>query len=201
MIEGQQSCSSSNGSSRKTIQRIGTAQDARSFENRETSEEFSSDCALEETRSAMKLPRAMHREYGLFPDIRLLEASTVASLSTSATDISILENATTPSPHTTETEGCFEYSTFSILSKAHLTLLEDFKSAQLIPRNPSLANLLLLDIHSDLVVYVLGSTFKLQSPTMLADSMAAYFITYRLLRVRSSSSYHFQNIPSLSSSR
>jgi hypothetical protein len=99
--------------------------------------------------------------------MKFLETSTVASLSTSATNISILENATTPSPHvslssgfrcqcavphTTEIEGCFEYSTFSILSKVHLALLEDFKSAQLIPRNPSLANLLLLDIHSNPVV-------------------------------------------------
>jgi hypothetical protein len=148
--------------------------------------------------------------------MKFLETSTVASLSTSATNISILENATTPSPHvslssgfrcqcavphTTEIEGCFEYSTFSILSKVHLALLEDFKSAQLIPRNPSLANLLLLDIHSNPVVYVLGSTFKRQSPTMLAYSMAAYFIMYQLLRIRSSSSYHFQNIPSLSCSR
>jgi hypothetical protein len=171
MIEEQQSCSSSNPSSIDPIQTISTAQDLQLFENRETSEEFSSNCALGETRSAMELPRAMHPEYGLFSDTKLLEASTVGSLSTSATDISMLEDAT-PSPphaslssgfrcqcdvpHTTETEGCFEYSTFSILSKAHLALLEDFKSAQFIPRNPSLANLLLLDIHSNPVVYVLG---------------------------------------------
>jgi hypothetical protein len=164
MIEEQQSCISSNASSRDPIQRISTAQDTRIFENRETSEEFTSNCALEETHSGMELPRVMPREYGLFSDMKLHEASTVASVSTSATDISILEDATTPSPHvslssgfrcqcdvahTTETEGCFEYSTFSIFSKAHLALLEDFKSAQLIPRNPSLANLLLLDIHSN----------------------------------------------------
>jgi hypothetical protein len=89
MIE-QQSCSSNNASSRDPIQRISTAQDERRFENRETNEEFVNGCALEKTHSGMELPRAMHPEYGLFSDMKLPEASTVASLSTSATDISIL---------------------------------------------------------------------------------------------------------------
>jgi hypothetical protein len=66
MIEEQQSRISSNASSRGPIQSISTAQDARPFENRETSEEFSSNCTLGETHSGMELPRAMHREYGLF---------------------------------------------------------------------------------------------------------------------------------------
>ncbi|KAF2809190.1 uncharacterized protein BDZ99DRAFT_445185 [Mytilinidion resinicola] len=86
--------------------------------------------------------------------------------------------------HGSNTTDFFACSTFGILSRAHLKLLEDFKSAQRIPRNPTLANLLLLDIDSNAVVNVIGSSFTLASPPNAVDMMATYFIMYRLLRWR-----------------
>jgi len=43
---------------------------------------------------------------------------------------------------------------------------------------------LLMDIDSNPVVNVLGSSFKLSSPPIVVDMMATYFIMYRLLRWR-----------------
>jgi hypothetical protein len=97
---------------------------------------------------------------------------------------SILNHPTSPSvTNYIEAAECFATCAFNILSRAHLDLLKDIRSKQRIPRDPTLANMLLVDTDSNPVVQAISCSFRHCSPLNVADTMATYFIMYRLLRV------------------
>ena len=78
---------------------------------------------------------------------------------------------------------CFERDVSQLLLEAHISRLGQARNVPKYPRSPSLANLLLIDVDSNPIVRVLGRLMRRTSPISLPDSIAIYFILYRLLRV------------------
>lgn len=79
---------------------------------------------------------------------------------------------------------CMEYRALQLLLSAHMVINQNPVAAQLYPRTPSMANLLLLDNDSNPVVNMLGQVMKRLRPPSLVDTMGVYLIMYRLFRVR-----------------
>ncbi|KAE8381846.1 hypothetical protein BDV26DRAFT_289052 [Aspergillus bertholletiae] len=99
-------------------------------------------------------------------------------------------------PHQITTE-CADFHTIQLLLKAHIAIQYTSTAAQLYPRTPKIANLLLLEHDLNPVVQILGPMLKRNSPPSLADTLAIYVIMYRLLRWRVYPVLEtFQDVPS-----
>jgi hypothetical protein len=144
-------------------------------------------CALAELGNALDHHSRLASSCYASSVIRTHDCHQLMSLSTPSPFGSPLPNSLNPaSPsitNTIEAYECFSTCSFNVLSRAHVNLLKDFRSKQCIPQSPSLASMLLLDIESNPVVAVIGCSFRHCSPLNVPDSMATYFIMYRLLRV------------------
>lgn len=82
---------------------------------------------------------------------------------------------------------CIELEVFKLLYDAHMDIASGAGVTRPYPRSPSVAELLLIDIDTNPVTKAIGKlfrTFGSTSPCELADTMAMYFMVYRLLRVR-----------------
>ena len=79
---------------------------------------------------------------------------------------------------------CLEMRSFTMLYQAHIALSQNPQLAFSIPRNPSLANLMLHSVAENPLTVILGSTllqFEVQNVETL---FGLYFLAYRLMRVR-----------------
>ncbi|OAQ83708.1 bZIP transcription factor [Purpureocillium lilacinum] len=112
-------------------------------------------------------------------------------LSTQASPSSM--GSTTPPPnvvecrcgveHTDRTD-CLELKSFMILYQAHIALSQDPNFAISIPRNPSLANLMLHSITDNPLTMIMGSTLRQFEVQNTETLFGLYFLCYRLLRWR-----------------
>lgn len=78
---------------------------------------------------------------------------------------------------------CLERKIFDILFDAHMAMAANAQLAQTYPRSPSVANLLFIDLETNPIIQAVGGMLRKHSPITLADTMAVFFIMYRLLRV------------------
>ncbi|KIW01896.1 uncharacterized protein PV09_06739 [Verruconis gallopava] len=86
-------------------------------------------------------------------------------------------------PHETECE-CLELSTFSILLHSHQNLSNGNCHVKDLPRNASIANMLLLSDEGNPLAVLLNSVFKSVPSIELHTMVASYFLMYRYLRWR-----------------
>lgn len=86
--------------------------------------------------------------------------------------------------HETECE-CLELSTFTMLLHSHQNLSNDSSRVKDLPRNASMANMLLLSDEGNPIAVLLNSVFKSAPSMKLPTMVASYFLMYRYLRVRS----------------
>ncbi|KAJ6441538.1 bZIP transcription factor [Purpureocillium lavendulum] len=85
--------------------------------------------------------------------------------------------------HTDRTD-CLELKSFMILYQAHIALSQDPNFAISIPRNPSLANLMLHSITDNPLTMIMGSTLRQFEVQNTETLFGLYFLCYRLLRWR-----------------
>lgn len=82
---------------------------------------------------------------------------------------------------------CVELEVFKLLYDAHTEIASGVGIPRPYPRSPSVANLLLIDVDTTPVTRAIGKLLRIfgsTCPRELADTMAMYFMFYRLLRVR-----------------
>ncbi|KAK6501596.1 hypothetical protein TWF481_009431 [Arthrobotrys musiformis] len=79
---------------------------------------------------------------------------------------------------------CISHRAVHLIVTTHAAIAAGMRKALAFPRSPSIPNLLLLDLDSNPLAGIVGRAMLNGSPTQLADSVATYFIIYRLLRWR-----------------
>ncbi|EGX52119.1 hypothetical protein AOL_s00043g509 [Orbilia oligospora ATCC 24927] len=79
---------------------------------------------------------------------------------------------------------CINHKVVNLIVNTHAAIAAGMRKALTFPRSPSIPNLLLLDLDSNPLTSIVGRALLNSSPAQLADSVATYFIVYRLLRWR-----------------
>ncbi|KAK6348264.1 hypothetical protein TWF718_006071 [Orbilia javanica] len=80
--------------------------------------------------------------------------------------------------------NCINHRAVNLIVNTHAAIAAGMRKALIFPRSPSIPNLLLLDLDSNHLTSIVGRAMLNSSPAQLADSVATYFIIYRLLRWR-----------------
>jgi hypothetical protein len=79
---------------------------------------------------------------------------------------------------------CLEYSTFSILLRAHQGLNKSIANSTRLPRTPSLVHVFRPTSTDNPVIQILGLVFSQVRPANVRTLFACYVVMYRFLRVR-----------------
>ncbi|KAL4785965.1 hypothetical protein BJX76DRAFT_322671 [Aspergillus varians] len=79
---------------------------------------------------------------------------------------------------------CLEYSTFSILLRAHQGLNKSISNSTRLPRTPSLVHVFRPNSTDNPVIQILGLVFSQVRPANVRTLFACYVVMYRFLRVR-----------------
>ncbi|KAF3141989.1 hypothetical protein TWF569_007755 [Orbilia oligospora] len=79
---------------------------------------------------------------------------------------------------------CINHKAVNLIVNTHAAIAAGMRKALTFPRSPSIPNLLLPDVDSNPLTSIVGRALLNSSPAQLADSVATYFIVYRLLRWR-----------------
>lgn len=79
---------------------------------------------------------------------------------------------------------CLEYSTFSILLRAHQGLNKSISNSTRLPRTPSLVHVFRPTSTDNPVIQILGLVFSQVRPANVRTLFACYVVMYRFLRVR-----------------